>query len=152
MGRMYTANVSVSVSAVQDFFEIVGPSDAITVIHKVTIIQSSEAGDANAEMLRVQISRSTGTSGSGGSTLTPRPHEEGDSAYGGTVEANNTTQATTTTVVVEDGFHTQAGWVWRPDEGPIVISPSGRVVVEIPAAPSGAITMQGSITFEEIGG
>ena len=153
MGRIYTASFGgVAVSAIQDLIELNAPSDAIVKIHSIIIGQSSDAGDSEAEMLRVQISRATG-SGSGGTTPTARPHEVGDAAFGGTVEANNTTQGTGTTVLVEDTFNIQAGWQWRPTpEEMIVLSPSGRVVVELPAAPTDAVTMSGSITFEEIGG
>lgn len=155
MGRMYTASFGgVAVSVIQDLFELLAPADAVVVIHSIIIGQSSDYGDSEAEGLRVQISRTDGTtSGSGGSTPTARPHEKGDAAFGGTVEANNTTQATVTTVIVEDTFNVQAGWQWRPTpEERITLSPSETVVVELPVAPADAITMSGSITFEEIGG
>jgi len=153
MGRIYTASVSVAVTAIQDFFEVNAPADAAVAIHRIFIGQSSDAGDAQAEMLRVQISRSTGTAGSGGSVPTARPHEVGSPAYGGTVEANNTTQAGTTTVLFEEAFNVQAGWYFVPTpEERIIISPSGVLVVELPAAPADSLTMEGSITFEAIGG
>lgn len=154
MGRMYTASVgAVAVTAAQDFFELVAPSDAVVVIHSIYIGQYTDAGDSEAEMLPVQINRNT-ASGSGGSALTARPHEVGDAAFGGTVEANNTTQAGgTETVLVQEAFNIQAGWFYKPTpEERIVLSPSGQIVVELPVAPTDSITMQGSITFEEIGG
>lgn len=152
MGRIYSASVSAGVTAIQDFFELNAPSDAIVKIHSITLGQNLDYGDAAAEGLRVQISRATG-SGSGGSTPTARPHNVGDSAFGGTVEANNTAQGTGTTVLVEDAFNVQAGWFYRPTpEEMIIISPSGRIVVELPVAPTDSLTISGSITFEEIGG
>ena len=154
LGRMYTAQVSgIAVTAIQDFFEVNAPADSVVVIHSIRIAQYSDVGDAAAEMLPVQITRSTGASGSSGTTPTARPHHLGDAAFGGTVEVNNTTQATTTVVVLSDAFNIRAGWLYNPppDER-IVISPSGILVVELPVAPADELTMQGSITFEEIGG
>lgn len=154
LGRMYTAQVSaIAVTAIQDFFEVNAPADSAVVIHSIRIAQYSDVGDAAAEMLPVQISRSTGSSGSGGTTPTARPHNLGTVAFGGTVEVNNTTQATTTTVLLSDAFNIRAGWLYNPppDER-MVISPSGRLVVELPVAPADELTMEGSITFEEIGG
>lgn len=154
MGRIYTASFGgVAVSAIQDLFEVNAPSDAAVVIHSATLGQSSDYGDAAAEGLRVQISRAPTASGSGGSAPTARPHSLGDAAFGGTVEANNTTQATGTVTIHEDTFNIQAGWAYRPTpEERIVMSPSERLVVELPVAPTDVVTMSGSITFEEIGG
>ncbi len=153
MGRMYTAVFNdVAVTAIQDLFELNAPADAVVVLHSVTIGQSSDAGDGQAEMLSVQISRCTG-SGSAGSTPTAQKHNVGDAAFGGTVEANNTTQGATATPIFSEAFNVQAGWFYRPTpEERIILSPSGRIVVELPVAPADALTMSGSITFEEIGG
>ena len=154
LGRIYTAQVSgIAVTAIQDFFEVNCPSDAVVVIHSIRIAQYSDVGDAAAEMLPVQISRSTGSAGSGGTVPTARPHQVGTVAFGGTVEVNNTVQAGTTVVVLSDAFNIRSGWFYNPppDER-VVISPSGIVVVELPVAPADELTMEGSITFEEIGG
>jgi hypothetical protein len=53
----------------------------------VTITQSSDAGDAQAEMLPILIHRGTAT-GSGGTSVTPSPLNLGDPAYSGTVNVN----------------------------------------------------------------
>jgi len=154
MGRMYTTEVNaVAVTAAQDFFEVNAPSDGVVVIHSAFIGQTSDAGDAAAEILGVQISRTDNSvAGSGGSVVTARPHEVGDSAFGGTTEVNNTTQTTVTTELRSEAFNVQAGWFYQPAPGErIVISPSGTVVVEI-TVPADSLTMHGSITFEEIGG
>ena len=123
MGRMYSASFTgVSVSAIQDLFEILGPADAVTRLHSLHIAQSSDYGDAEAEGLQIQISKTDG------STLTPDAHSDGDPAYGGTVEANNTTQATVTTVVQSYAFNAQAGFYYQPTpEERIDISPSGTL-------------------------
>lgn len=153
LGRMYTASFEeVAVSAIQDLFELNAPSDSVVVIHKCIITQESDAGDAEAEMLRMTIQRA-GTSGSAGSTATARPHHVGDAAFGGTVEVNNTTQAGTLTVLHAEAFNVQLGWIYDPSpEERIIVSPSGRVVFSINDAPADALTMSGILIFEEIGG
>ena len=156
MGRIYTAQFTdVAVSAIQDLFEIVAPADAIVVIHDLHLSQKSDVGDAAEEILNIQLTSGHTTSGSGGSAPTAIPVELGDAAFGGTVEANNTTQAVSGTIVT----HYSWDWnirgpfdkIWTPETRPI-LSPSCRACVELPAAPADAITMSGTITFEEIGG
>jgi S-formylglutathione hydrolase FrmB len=156
MGMIYSATfTAVAVSAAQDLFEIAAPADAAVVLHSVRLGQSSDAGDAAAEMLPVQIVKGNTTSGSGGSAVTPTPLESGYAAAGAAVEANNTTQASAGTplTVVADAFNVQVGWQWIPTpEERIVLSPSQRAVVRLSAAPADALTMSGTLVFEEIGG
>lgn len=156
MGRMYTAVFNnVAVTAIQDLFEIVAPADSVVVLHDIHFSQNSDVGDAAEEILRIELTSGHTTSGSGGSAVTPVPVSLGDAAFGGTCEANNTTQAVSGTIV------TKYVWNWNirgpfdkiftPETRPI-ISPSTRMCLELPAAPADSITMSGSITFEEIGG
>jgi hypothetical protein len=117
--------------------------------------QNTDVGDAAEEILDIQLTSGHTTSGSGGSAVTPVPREFGDAAFGGTVERNNTTQASAGTIVE----HHNWSWnirapfdrVFTPEEMPI-LSPSRRACLELPAAPADSITMSGTITFEEIGG
>lgn len=154
MGMMYAATFgAVAVTAAQDVFEIAAPSNKIVVIHEIALEQSSDAGDAEAELLRIQAIRGFSASGSGGSSVTPAPLENGNTA-GASVETNNTTVATTgTTVTLFDrAFNVQIGFFWQPTpECRIVLSPSQRLVVRIPA-PADPLTMHGTMIFEEIGG
>lgn len=156
MGRMYTASFSaVAVTAAQDFFEIVAPADSVVVIHGVTISQYTDVGDAAEELLSVLIKRGQSTSGSGGSSVTPAPLNFGDAAYGGTVEANNTTKASTGTIVTlhADAWNVRSPFLWLPSpEMRIHLSPSQRATVELLAAPADSLTCNGTIYLEEIGG
>lgn len=154
MGRMYTASfTNVAVSAAQDLFEINAAADTAVVLHRVHIGQSSDEADAQAEMLRIQINRASGTAGSGGTTPTENPMDPGDAAFGGSVEANNTTQAgTQTTILAAEAFNVQAGFFHVPTpEERITIPGQGILTVNLIAAPADALTMEGTITFEEIG-
>lgn len=152
-GRMYTAAFEeVAVTAAQDLFEIVAASDAVVVIHGFDFGQSSDAGDAESEQLSIIVHRGS-TSGSGGSSVTPAPRALGDAAFGGTVEANNTTQATEGTILDAYTFDAIVGIekVFTPSDF-IIISPSGRVVIELQTTPGDSLTMSGRVTLEEIGG
>lgn len=150
MGRMYSATFEeVSVTAVQDLFEINAPSDAVVVVHSLVLSQSS---DTDSEQLNILVHRGS-TSGSGGSTPTASPLAVGDAAFGGTVEVNNTSQSTEGVILHSDCWNVLNGYVWIPTpECRPVISPSGRLIIELQTAPADALTMSGTVYFEEIGG
>jgi hypothetical protein len=150
MGRVYSAVFEeVAVSAIQDLFEINAPADAIVVLHGFEIAQSS---DTDSEMLNLLMHRGS-ASGSAGSTPTARPLETGDAAFGGTVEANNTTQGTEGSQIHAAAFNVLNGYIWMPPpELRPVISPSGRMIIELQTAPGDELTMSGTVWFEEIGG
>jgi hypothetical protein len=150
---MYSAVFEqVAVTAAQDLFEINAPADAVVVLHSCVVTQSSEAADAQAEMLPVLFHLGS-TSGSGGTTPTARPLQLGDAAFGGTVEVNNTTQSTEGNQLHAESFNVQVGFYYTPTpETRIVISPSDRLIIELQTAPADSITMDGTVIFEEIGG
>lgn len=156
MGRIYTAQFqAVAATLAQDLFELVAPADAIVAIHDICFSQSTELGDAAEEQLVLCLKSGQTTSGSGGSTPTAIPRQFGDAAFGGTVEANNTTKASAGTIV------THHSWCWNirgpfkeiftPETRPI-LSPSRRATIELVNAPTDSVTISGFITFEEIGG
>lgn len=160
MGRRYTAVFKdIAVTAAQDLFEIAAPSDSIVVIHDWTISQKTEFGDAQEEMLLLTTNRGVGTvtSGSGGASVTPLPVEYQDSAFGGTVERNNTTIMAVGTGTLNTDLELIA-WniripiqrIYTPETRPI-IGPSNRWTLELETVPADSITMSGMITFEEIG-
>ena len=153
MGRMYAIVFEeVAVTVVQDLFEIVAAADSVVILHSVVITQSSDAGDAQDEQLSVLFHRGS-TSGSGGSAVTPSPLSLGDAAFGGTAEANNTTQGTEGTFLHAEAFNTRAGLQYRPTpEERITISPSARLIIELQTAPADSLTMSGTAIVEEIGG
>jgi hypothetical protein len=160
MGRFYTATFkAVAVTAQQDYFEILCPTDAVTVIHSWTLSQSTEVGDSAEEMLVITTNRGVGsvTSGSGGSSVTPQPIEDGDPAYGGTIEANNTTKMVVGTGTLEElevhawNVRVPYEMVYTPETRP-VISPGNRWTIELETTPADSITTNGMVILEEIGG
>lgn len=158
MGRVYTVTfAAVSVTAAQDFFTI--PSSSTQTIKALSafIGQSSDAGDASAELLRVRVRRASGayTQGTGGTTPTANPHHFSDAAYGGSIHANDTTPGSGGTIatIMEETFNVQSGWYWTPiPEEALILSPSQFLIVDLPAAPADALTMSGRVTFEVEGG
>jgi hypothetical protein len=81
-----------------DLIEINPASNKPVKLRRFVIGQTSEVGDTAEEGLRISIIRlpATFTSGSGGSTVTKTYPRSGTSvAAGATIEANNTTIATT---------------------------------------------------------
>jgi hypothetical protein len=155
MGRLYTASFeNVTVSAIQDLFEINAASGKSVIIHGCVIGQTSDVGDAAEEILRLRFIEGYTTSGSGGSTPTGVPLDKGDSAFGGTVEANNTTVANTGTAAIKhiDSWNVRTTWLYLPPpEMRIRLAGGLRLVLHMPAAPADALSVNGSITFEEIG-
>lgn len=155
-GRVYTAFFNdVTVTAAQDFFEIVAPADAVVELLEIHLSQQLELGDAMEEQLNILLKSGQTVSGSGGSTPTAVPLSLGDAAFGGTVEANNTTKANTGTIV------THHAWWWNvrlpfdvifTPETTKILSPSARMTVELVGAPADTMDISGYVVFKEIGG
>jgi len=145
----------VSVTAQQDLFELTGPTDAVTIIHQIVLSQTTEVGDAQEEGLAILLKRGQTTSGSGGTTPTPTPLETGSAAYGGVTEVNNTTKASAGTIVTThaEAWNVRGPWVYLPTpEARPIMGPSTRFTVELGTTPADAITMHGTLLFEEVGG
>ena len=143
----------VAVTAQQDLFELNVAADALVIVHCVELSQSTETGDAAEEGLNILFKRGATTSGSGGSTVTPVPLSAGEVAYGGTVEANNTTKATSGTIATlrPDNWNVRGPYLWLPPpELRIPLAPSTRFTVELATTPADSITMSGCLWFEEI--
>lgn len=152
----------VAVSAAQDVFEITAPANSWVRIHEVVIGQYSDFGDAQAEILSIQFIRGYTVTGSGGTTPTINPRSPATGALASTsvVKVNNTTVANTGTAATlrADTWNVQTPYLYMPPAGPdpaetdtaILIGASQRLVVRI-TAPADALTVNGTIIFEEIG-
>lgn len=144
---------AVSVTAAQDLFEIVAPSNRRVHIREIKAGQYSDAGDAQAEMLSLLLMRGHTTTGSGGSAVTPAPYHSAQSERSGaTVAKNNTTVATNGDVATlsAESFNVMGGYRHYPvPEERIVLEPGQRFVVRI-TAPADALTMNGTILWDEV--
>lgn len=157
MGRIYRATFKlVTGSAQQDFFEIYAMTGTVVQIHDWWLGQTSEIKDAEEEQLLITTNRGVGAvSGSGGTTVTPQPIDDGNPAFRGVVEAGNTTKMSSGTVeeigVYQWNVRVPFAMIYTPETRPI-ISGNHRWTLELETTPTDAITFNGLVTFEEIGG
>lgn len=118
-GRVYTVSFTeVAITAAVDMFELTPADDKPIEIIGMFWGNSSDFGDAQAEQIPFRVIRGQTTSGSGGSTSTPRPLNRSDAAAGFTCEINNTTPASAGTAVDlhTDVINAQAGYaLWLPE-------------------------------------
>ncbi len=159
MGRMYTIVAkAIAVTAAQDFLEILAASGKGTFIHEWTVSQSSDVGDSAEEGLVLTCNRGVGsvTSGSGGSTVTPQPIQDADTAYGGTVERNNTTIMAAGSGTLEEleayawNIRVPFQRVYTPETRPY-IAPGNRWTLELETVPADSLTISVTAIIEEHG-
>lgn len=149
MGRMYTVLMdAISVSAAKDLMRISAPSDAIVVLHEVKVTQDTIE---TSEQLPIQINRAS-TDGTG-TGATARALEDGSQAFGGSAVVNLTADTTPGNILWREAQNILNGWHYLPTpESRPVISPSGRIVVRLDAAPDAGTTFSVVAVIEEIGG
>ncbi len=152
---MYTCEFSkVAVTADQDWFELTPADDKPIAIHAVFITQSTDVGDAAEEILNFKIMRGHTSSGSGGSSSTPAVLNPLDTAAGATCEVNNTTPASTGTIVDthSGSFNIRTGLqlIFPPEMRPIASEANTTIVVRLLENPADSLTMSGTIYFEEL--
>ncbi len=154
MGRFYTSVFqAVAVTATQDLLSLLAPSGTIIKVHYFSCGQSSDAADAQDEMLRIRIQRGMTTVGSGGTTPAMNPVEaQNTMAALATCRANDTTAASggTITQIWEECFNVRSGYVWMPPPGlQPTVAVSTRLAFNLVAAPADSLTMSGTIVWEE---
>lgn len=151
MGRVYDVTVSdIAVTAVQDFITLTNAATTVIRLLRAEISQNSDYGDAQAEGLRVNLTRYA-TAGSGGSAVTPVKRAPNDPASIVTAARNNTTRGGTPATQAAWTFNVQAGLLWVPTPAEYVyVLPSAIIALEIPTAPADSLTMSGVLTFEEM--
>jgi hypothetical protein len=151
--RMYGAAFdAVAITAVQDLFELLAPTNTVVRLHMLDLFQTTDLGDAQEEVLRIRIRQGQTVTGSGGSTGTAVPNDFDDAASGSTVKFNNTTQANTGTIVIDELF----GWniraplqrIWTPECRPIIRG-GRRCTIELVGAPADSITASGNLVWSE---
>lgn len=155
MSGVYTVQFNgVAVTAQQDLFELVASATQPIVILGFSLSQSTEVGDAQEEGLSILFKSGQTTSGSGGSTPSKVANDSTMAAAGFTAEANNTTIASTGTIV------THGAWNWNirmpfdvlfTQEQQLLMAASRRCTLELATTPADSITMSGTIWVQEIG-
>lgn len=153
-GHVFSAPMAgVAVTAVQDLFFIEAAAVKPVVILRCSLTQSTEAGDAAAEMLRIQMIRRS-TTGSGGTAATEVEHDTSGPAPTAAVTINRTTVGTAGDIIGEECFNVQAGFFYQPvPEERVMITPGGTIDLGfyLVGAPADSITFSGWLTWAEIG-
>ncbi|KKN55512.1 hypothetical protein LCGC14_0581870 [marine sediment metagenome] len=158
MGRIYTARFeAVNVSAAQDVFSLGSPTSGVGLLHAVYLSQTSDVGDSAEIIEEVRIVTGNTTVGSGGSAPTAIPFQLGDTPTV-TVRANDTTEVSAGTQVIKfsDAWNVRVGWQYLPTPetriywNELIAGTKTFLAIQLPGAPASAITMTGTIIFEEI--
>ena len=124
-------------------------------LDEITLRQTSDFGDANDEVVGIQVIVGYTASGSGGAAGVIGRLNPGDAAAGFTAECRNTSLATTGTayIVHDDGWNIRSPYIWTPADPKL--TPYGTqaapLYVRLPVAPADAITMFACIKVREIG-
>lgn len=156
-GRVYYIDITpTAVTVAADLVEITMADDKPVAILGQEIFQTTDLGDAAAEIIGLVWVRGNTTSGSGGNTgVTPRPANPSDTAAGMTVETLNTTAASAGTGVNLP----RLGWniaatptpYFVPEAYPQATQANTLLVLRMAAAPADSITLGGYITVMEMG-
>jgi hypothetical protein len=153
--RIYTIEFEgTAVTAAVDLFEIDAAAEKPCEIVGLFLSQSSDVGDAADEMLRYRVSRGHTTTGTGGSSPTPRPVNITDVAAGFTADTLNTTIAAAGTAINlhSDAFNIRTGLgLWLPEGCEWSTSGTSLLVVRLMAAPTDSLTMSGTLYVRELG-
>ena len=154
--RIYTvAFTEIAATAAVDFFELTPADDKPIEIMGLFLGQSTEEGDTQSEMLPYTVIRGFTSSGTGGTSTTPRSLNRSDGAAGFTAETMNTTGATTGTThtLHADAFNVMAGEkLWLPEGCEWEASQADTtLVVRLAAAPADSVTWSGTIYVREQG-
>lgn len=144
---------AVSVSAAQDLWHVKTGAIYPLLIHEIVLSQKTLVAVEGKDLKLVRHT-TTVTQGSGGSTPTPQNINPGGAVSGTTVHMNDTTAASagTLTTLHSDVWQFLNGFFWMPaPEDRIFIAPGTGFIVSLVAAPSAAMVVSGTITFEELG-
>ena len=156
MGRVYTIPIAAvaSPAAIFDAWELLPLDNKPGKIKRIVFGQTTDLQDANEEALTCSIIRGYTTSGSGGSTTTPQPTDDIDTAAGLVAETMNTTVASVgspeTTHVITFNLRVGLDHIFPPGSEPKVhqVIDTSTHVVRI-SAPADAVTCSGYLEFEE---
>ena len=149
MGRMYTVQFSeVAVTAQQDLFQIESLTLPI-VLHAVYLSQTSDVGDSSAENLSIRIVRATDVVTDDLATV---QLDKGDATQLADVAVNETTELVTGLEIIHsEAWNIALPFIWLPPPEMRVIGTIGDVIVINLASPADALTMSGTVYFEEAG-
>ncbi len=137
-----------------DLFHITAPANARVALREVRLGQYTEFGDAQAELLSLQVMVGT-TAASTGTAITPSNvlRHTGAPTAGTAVVGPSTALASTAsaTVMISDAWNVEAGYWLSPAEcDRIVLNPGQRATIRM-TAPNDTLTLNGTVMFQEMG-
>lgn len=156
MGRLYWVDLPpIAVTVAVDLVELTPADDKPIRVLETHILQTTELGDAAEEIIGLLWVRGHTTSGSGGSTSTPRPNNRTEVAAGFTAEIFNTTAASagTTNNLTRTGWNVRipTSEIRAPERGPSASQADTTLVLRLAAAPADSVTISGCLLIEEEG-
>lgn len=150
MGRRFSLSFSeVAVTAQQDLFQVealVVPAKLIS----VTLSQSSDVGDAEAENLSIVIQRVTDAVTDDLATVNI---DSGDATQNADVAINETTELVTgASIIHTEGWNIAYPFIYLPTpKNRPTIEVGNALVVNLNTTPADSITVSGTLVFEEEG-
>lgn len=150
MGRIYAVNFNeVAVSVQQDLFQIEAQTTP-AILHAIYLSQSTEEGDAEAENLNVIIQRVTDAVTD---DLNAVALDGGDTAENANLAINETSELTTgASIIHAESWNVAQSFIYLPPpELRPIVQIGNAIVVNLNNTPTDAITMSGTMYFEEIG-
>ncbi len=156
MPRCYTVNLAPTAIAVAttDLIALASADDIPIKIRAIRWWQTSDVGDAQDEVITLQLVRGNTVAGSNGSTFTPVPKNPKDAAASFTARVGDTTAASsgTTTIPYQSGANVRAPFeiIFPEDMMPGTDQGTGFLVLRLGAAPADSLTMAASIDVWEM--
>ena len=150
MGRIYAVNFNeVAVSVQQDLFQIEAQTTP-AILHAIYLSQSTEEWDAEAENLNVIIQRVTDAVTD---DLNAVALDGGDTAENANLAINETSELTTgASIIHAESWNVAQSFIYLPPpELRPIVQIGNAIVVNLNNTPTDAITMSGTMYFEEIG-
>lgn len=155
-GPVYTAPFSAIAltTNAHDLWCLTASSSSRVVVREIRIGQYTEFGDAQAELLSLTVLTGS-TAPSSGTAITPRNvqgHTGAPSADSSVIGPSATLASTTSAVArFADAWNVAAGYLYAPLPAErLVLNPSQCMVIRM-TAPNDALTMNGTLVFQEIG-
>ncbi len=149
MGRMYSVSFEdVAATLAQDLWQLEQDASQV-ILHYFEVGQTSDFGDAAAENLVIKIRRVTDAVVS---TADIDPLDTGDAAATANVVVNDTTQLVTgADTIWAASWNIALPYVWMPPPEQRVVVVQGDAITITMSAPADALTIHGTLIFEEIG-
>src|SRR5262245_35989035 len=150
----YEAQTIANASGDYELVELDPADDKPIEIYAMHIVTTSEIQEAQEEWLRLRVIRGHATDGTGGTSTTPRPLNELDSAAGFTADVLRTAIASAGTAVnlFSGGFNVRAGYDWGPvpeGYGYFCSEAAGLLVVRLMAAVTDDVTSSATFWVRE---